>query len=127
LEVTCDLHIDAIKDSIHAAPAISRPLLEGVKKAHPYLAKLDNAEITANRNGASRPTPPYPLSRARERPSQARRHPGRHRRISRCACDRDLLRVVLNIWTNYINEVAKADIEFPWSPPVQRTGGPPLT
>jgi hypothetical protein len=36
-------------DSIHAAPAISRPLLEGVKKAHPYLAKLDNAKITANR------------------------------------------------------------------------------
>jgi hypothetical protein len=38
-----------------------------------------------------------------------------------------VLHVVLNIWTNYINEVAKTDIEFPWSPPVQRTDGPPLT
>jgi hypothetical protein len=56
LEVKCDLHID----SMHAAPAASRPLLEGVKKAHTYLGKnlanLDNAEITANRNGSSRPT-----------------------------------------------------------------------
>jgi hypothetical protein len=104
-------------DSIHAAPATSRPLLEDVKKA---------ADITANRNGASRPTPPYPLSRARARPSQRRRHPGRAGYDDAQAIE-IVLHVVLNIWTNYINEVAKTDIEFPWSPPVQRTDGPPLT
>jgi hypothetical protein len=35
------------------------------------------------------------------------------------------LHVVLNIWTNYINEVAKTDIEFPWSSPVAASANSP--
>ena len=68
--------------------------------AHTYLgknlAKLDDAEITANRNGSSNDA----KAEAAVKYNDAQ-------------VIEMVLHVALNTWTNYTNEVAKTDIDFP--------------
>ena len=92
--------------------------------AHTYLgknlAKLDDAEITANRSGASNDMKADAAVRFAAKVSRERGH----------ITDSDLsavklagytdpqvieivLHVALNTWTNYFNEVFKTDIDFP--------------
>jgi uncharacterized peroxidase-related enzyme len=92
--------------------------------AHTYLgknlAKLDDAEITANRNGASNDPKADAAVRFAAKVARERGH------ISdadfaavRAAGYNDgqiieiVLHVALNVWTNFINETAKTDIDFP--------------
>ena len=92
--------------------------------AHTYLgknlAKLDDAEITANRNGTSNDPKADAAVRfaakiARER---GRVSEDEVRAVRRAGYDdaqviEIVLHVALNTWTNYINMVAKTDIDFP--------------
>ena len=92
--------------------------------AHTYLgrhvAKLDDAEITANRNGSSNDMKAAAAVRFASQVVQSRGH----------VADADLqsikaagftaadivdivLAVALNTFTNYINEVARTEIDFP--------------
>ncbi|MEP7068911.1 MAG: peroxidase-related enzyme [Usitatibacter sp.] len=92
--------------------------------AHAYLgknlAKLDDAEIAANRNGGSRDPKADAAVRFAAKVARERGH----------VADSDLqavrlagyddaqiieivLHVALNTWTNYVNEVAKTEIDFP--------------
>jgi uncharacterized peroxidase-related enzyme len=92
--------------------------------AHTYLgkelAKLDDAEIIANRSGTSHDEKAAAAVRFAAKVAQLRGH----------ASDEDLeavkaagysdaqvieivQHVALNTWTNYVNEVAKTDIDFP--------------
>ncbi len=92
--------------------------------AHTYLArnlaKLDDAEITANRSGASNDPKADAAVRFAAKVARARGHVGEDDlRAVRLAGYDDaqvieiVLHVALNTWTNYINEVAKTDIDFP--------------
>lgn len=92
--------------------------------AHTFLgknvAKLDDAEMTANRSGASNDPFADAAVRFAARVTELRGH------VS-CAdlaavkaagySDAQLIEIVqhvaLNTWTNYINEVAQTDIDFP--------------
>jgi len=116
---------------MHAAPAASRPLLEGVKNTPSYLgknlAKLDDTEITANFNGASRPTPPFKSCASTAISAKTTSGPSSPPGYDDAQVTEIVLHVALKAWTNYINEIATTDIEFPWSPPAQRAAGPPLT
>ena len=168
-------------DTIEAAPAASRPLLEAVKKqlgiapnlfrlvatspaalegyvnlsgalskgelpaatrerialavaeingcdyclsAHTYLgrnvAKLDDAEITANRNGASNDIKADAAVRFAVKVTQLRGHvTGEDFSAVKAAgyTDAQIIEIVqhvaLNTWTNYINTVAQTEIDFP--------------
>lgn len=92
--------------------------------AHTYLgknlAKLDDAEITANRNGSSNDPKAEAAVRFAATVVKQRGH----------VADADLqavkvagydeaqvieivMHVALNTWTNYINEVAKTEVDFP--------------
>ncbi len=92
--------------------------------AHTYLgktlARLDDAEITANRSGASNDPKADPAVRFAAHVAGARGH----------VSDADLSavklagytdaqvieivqHVALNTWTNYVNEVFQTDIDFP--------------
>ena len=167
--------------SIDAAPAASRPLLEGVKKqlgsvpnlfrivstspaalegylglfgalnkgilpaptrerialavagvhgcayclsAHSYLgknlAKLDDAELAANRAGTSNDPKADAAVRFAVKVVQARGHVSEANLHDVKAAGYDdaqvieiVLHVALNTLTNYVNEVAKTDIDFP--------------
>jgi len=92
--------------------------------AHTYLghalAKLDAAEIAANRDGTS--TDPKADAAVRFAASVARQRG--HVEASEVAAVKSagyddsqvieiVLHVALNTWTNYINEVAKTEIDFP--------------
>jgi uncharacterized peroxidase-related enzyme len=92
--------------------------------AHTYLArtiaKLDETEIAANRNGSSADPKADAAVRfaakvARERGSvseadvQALRSAG----YDDAQIIEIVLHVALNTWTNYINKVAETDIDFP--------------
>jgi uncharacterized peroxidase-related enzyme len=92
--------------------------------AHTYvgknLAKLDDAEITANRNGASNNPKADAAVRFAAKVVRERGHVSEDDvRAVRLAGYDDaqvieiVLHVALNTWTNYINEVAKTDIDFP--------------
>ncbi len=92
--------------------------------AHTYLgknvAKLDDAEITANRNGASMDPKADAAVRFAAKVAQERGHVGEDelRAVKLAGYDDSqiiemVLHVALNTWTNYINEVAKTDIDFP--------------
>ncbi|QNT69441.1 carboxymuconolactone decarboxylase family protein [Defluviicoccus vanus] len=92
--------------------------------AHTYLgknvAKLDDAEITANRNGASMDPKADAAVRFAAKVAQERGHVGEDdlRAVKLAGYDdaqiiEMVLHVALNTWTNYINEVAKTDIDFP--------------
>jgi uncharacterized peroxidase-related enzyme len=92
--------------------------------AHTYLArnlaKLDDAEITANRNGASNDPKADAAVRFAAKVTRARGHVGEEdlRAVKLAGYDdaqviEIVQHVALNTWTNYINEVAKTDIDFP--------------
>lgn len=92
--------------------------------AHTYLgknlAKLDDAEIEANRSGAS--TDPKAdaavrfaakIARERGRVSAEDVEAVRSAGYDDPQIVEIVLHVALNSWTNYINEVAKTEIDFP--------------
>ena len=92
--------------------------------AHTYLgktlAKLDDAEMTANRNGAS--TDPkadaavrfaVKVARDRGHVSSADLSEVRDAGYTDAQVIEIVQHVALNIWTNYFNEVFKTDIDFP--------------
>ena len=92
--------------------------------AHTYLgknlAKLDDAEITANRNGASNDPKADAAVRFAVKVVREHGHVGEEdlRAVKAAGYDdaqviEIVLHVALNTWTNYINEVAKTDIDFP--------------
>lgn len=92
--------------------------------AHTYigknLAKLDDAEITANRNGASNDPVADAAVRFAVKVAQARGHVSDEdvRAVKLAGYDdaqviEIVQHVALNTWTNYINEVAKTEIDFP--------------
>ena len=92
--------------------------------AHTYLgknlAKLDDAEITANRNGVSNDPRADAAVRFAIKVVNERGHVGEDDLNAVKAAGYDdaqvieiVLHVALNTWTNYINEVAKTDIDFP--------------
>ena len=91
--------------------------------AHTYLgknlAKLDDAEITANRNGASNDPKADAAVRFAAKVARERGHVSDDdvRAVKLAGYDdaqviEIVLHVALNTWTNYINEVAKTDIDF---------------
>jgi uncharacterized peroxidase-related enzyme len=92
--------------------------------AHAYvgknLTKLDDAEIIANRSGASNdPKADAALRfavkvvRKRGHVSEDDVHAVKSAGYDDAQAIEIVLHVALNTWTNYINEVAKTDIDFP--------------
>lgn len=92
--------------------------------AHTYLASklahLDDAEITANRNGASNDTKAHAavhfalaVAQQRGHVSDAQLAAVRAAGYSDAQVVEIVLHVALNTLTNYINEVALTDIDFP--------------
>ena len=92
--------------------------------AHTYLgknlAKLDDAEISANRNGASNDPKADAAIRFAVKVVREHGHVSEDdlRAVKSAGYDNAqvieiVLHVALNTWTNYINEVAKTDIDFP--------------
>jgi uncharacterized peroxidase-related enzyme len=92
--------------------------------AHTYLgktfAKLDDAEIAANRSGASNDPKADAAVRFAAKVARERGHVGEDdvRAVKLAGYDdaqviEIVLHVALNTWTNYINEVAKTEIDFP--------------
>jgi uncharacterized peroxidase-related enzyme len=92
--------------------------------AHTYLgkhlAKLDDAEMTANRSGASNdPTADAAVrfaatvARQRGQVSQADLQALKLAGHDDAQLIEIVLHVALNTWTNYINEIAQTDIDFP--------------
>jgi uncharacterized peroxidase-related enzyme len=92
--------------------------------AHTYLgrnvAKLDDAEITANRNGASNDVKADSAVRFAVKVTRLRGHvTGEDFAAVKAAgySDAQIIEIVqhvaLNTWTNYINVVAQTDIDFP--------------
>jgi uncharacterized peroxidase-related enzyme len=95
--------------------------------AHTYLAvnvaKLDEAEIISNRHGASKDARAAAAVRFAVSVVQQRGHVADDDvRAVRAAgyTDAQIIEIVqhvaLNTWTNYINEVAKTEIDFPVVP-----------
>ena len=92
--------------------------------AHTYLgknlAKLDDAEIAANRDGASNDPKADAAVRFAAKVARERGHVGdddvsrrQGRRLRRRADDRDRPARRAQHLTNYVNEVAKTEIDFP--------------
>jgi uncharacterized peroxidase-related enzyme len=92
--------------------------------AHTYLgknlARLDDAEITANRNGASNDPKAdaavrfaAKVTRARGRVAEADLSAVKLAGYTDAQVVEIVLHVALNTWTNYFNEVFKTDIDFP--------------
>ncbi len=92
--------------------------------AHTYLgknvAKLDDAEIAANRQGGSRDPHADAAVRFAANVTRERGHVReedvkavKDAGYSDAQIIEIVLHVALNTWTNYINEVAKTDIDFP--------------
>jgi uncharacterized peroxidase-related enzyme len=92
--------------------------------AHTYLsknvAKLDDTEIGANRSGASTDPKADAAVRFAAKVARKRGHVGEDdvRTVKAAGYDDGqvieiVLHVALNTWTNYINEVAKTEIDFP--------------
>lgn len=84
------------------------------------LAKLDDAEMTANRNGASNDPKAAAAVRFAAKIVRARGHVSDDdvRAVKSAGYDdaqviEIVLHVALNTWTNYINVVAQTDIDFP--------------
>ena len=98
--------------------------------AHSYLgrnlAKLDDAEIAANRSGTSNDAKADAAVRFAAKVTRERGHVSAEDLLTvRNAgyTDAQIVEIVqhvaLNTWTNYINEVAKTDIDFPVTAPLQ--------
>lgn len=92
--------------------------------AHTYLgknvAKLDDAEMTANRNGASNDPKADAAVRFAVQVARERGHVREEdvRAVKSAGySDAQIIEIVqhvaLNTWTNYVNEVAQTDIDFP--------------
>jgi uncharacterized peroxidase-related enzyme len=92
--------------------------------AHSYLgrhvAKLDDAEMSANRNGTSNDIKAAAAVRFATQVVEARGHvsDAQLEAVKRAGYDdaaiiEIVLAVALNTFTNYINEVAKTEIDFP--------------
>jgi len=92
--------------------------------AHTYLgknvAKLEDSEMTANRNGSSNDPKAAAAVSFAGKVVKARGHVSDEdvRTVKAAGYDdaqviEIVLHVALNTWTNYINEVAKTDIDFP--------------
>lgn len=92
--------------------------------AHTYLgknlAKLDDAEITANRNGASNDGKADAAVRFAAKVTRERGHVSEADVNAVKAAgysDEQLLEIVqhvaLNVWTNYVNSAFKTEIDFP--------------
>ena len=92
--------------------------------AHTYLgrnvANLDDAEMTANRSGSSNDAKAATAVRFAAKVARERGHVGDDdlRALRQAGYDdaqiiEIVLHVALNTWTNYINEVAKTEIDFP--------------
>jgi uncharacterized peroxidase-related enzyme len=92
--------------------------------AHAYLgknlAKLDDAEIAANRRGGSNDPKADVAVRFAAAVAQERGHVGEAAVQSVRAAgytDAQIIEIVqhvaLNTWTNYLNEVARTDLDFP--------------
>jgi uncharacterized peroxidase-related enzyme len=92
--------------------------------AHTYLgknlAKLDDAEIAANRNGSSNDPKANAAIRFAANVARERGHveegalsEARNAGYSDGEIIEIVMHVALNTWTNYINVVAKTDIDFP--------------
>ena len=92
--------------------------------AHTYLgrnvAKLDDAEITANRNGTSNDPKAAAAVRFATEVVKARGHVSDAQIAAVKAAGFDdaaiveiVLAVALNTFTNYVNEVARTEIDFP--------------
>lgn len=92
--------------------------------AHTYLgknlAKLDDAEITANRSGASNDPKAdaavrfaVKLARERGRVSEQDLQVVKSAGYDDAQVIEIVLHVALNTWTNYLNVAAKTDIDFP--------------
>jgi len=92
--------------------------------AHTYLgrnlAKLDDAEIAANRNGGSHDPQADAAVRFAVKVLRERGHVSQSDLDAAKAAGYDdaqlveiVMHVALNVWTNYVNEVAKTDIDFP--------------
>lgn len=92
--------------------------------AHTYLgkkfAKLDDAEITANRSGASNDPKADAAVRFAAKVVRERGHVSADdvQAVKQAGYDDGqvveiVLHVALNTWTNYINEVAKTVVDFP--------------
>jgi uncharacterized peroxidase-related enzyme len=92
--------------------------------AHTYLgrnvAKLDDAEITANRNGASNDPKAnaavrfaVQVTRDRGHVSEADLSAVRRAGYTDAQVIEIVQHVALNTWTNLVNEVFKTDIDFP--------------
>lgn len=96
--------------------------------AHTYLgkhlAKLDDTEIAANRSGASNDPKADAAVRFAAKVTRARGHVGdEDLQAVRAAgyTDAQIIEIVqhvaLNTWTNYVNNVAGTDIDFPMVAP----------
>jgi len=92
--------------------------------AHTYigrnLAKLDDAEMTANRSGASNDPKADAAVRFAAQVARARGHVAAADVAAAKSAGYDdaqiveiVLHVALNTWTNYLNEVAETEIDFP--------------
>jgi uncharacterized peroxidase-related enzyme len=92
--------------------------------AHTYLgrnvAKLDDAEMTANRNGASNDIKADAAVRFAVKVTKLRGHVNEEdfRAVKAAGyTDAQIIEIVqhvaLNTWTNYINSVAQTEIDFP--------------
>jgi uncharacterized peroxidase-related enzyme len=92
--------------------------------AHTYLgknvAKLDDTEMTANRNGSSNDAKAAAAVHFAAQVMRARGHVSDEdvRAIRNAGYDEAQIveivqHVALNTWTNYINEVAQTEIDFP--------------
>ena len=92
--------------------------------AHSYLgktlARLDDAEIAANRNGGSNDPKADAAVRFAAKVATARGHVGDDdiRAVKLAGYDdaqviEIVQHVALNTWTNYMNEVARTEIDFP--------------
>ncbi|WP_454827968.1 carboxymuconolactone decarboxylase family protein [Pseudoxanthomonas wuyuanensis] len=98
--------------------------------AHTYLgknlAKLDDAEIAANRSGASNDPKADVAVRFAAKVTEQRGHVSAEDVLAVKTAgysDAQIVEIVqhvaLNTWTNYINEVAKTEIDFPVVTPRQ--------
>jgi len=99
--------------------------------AHTYiarnLARLDDAEITANRNGVSNDPQAAAAVRFAVQVAQLRGHVSDAQVAAIRAAGFDdaqiveiVQAVVLNTYTNYLNEVARTEIDFPAVEPLRK-------
>ena len=99
--------------------------------AHSYiaknLAKLDDAEIAANRAGTSGDAKADAAVRFAAKVTQARGHitdedvqAVRQAGYDAAQVIEIVQHVALNTWTNYINEVARTEIDFPVAAPLRK-------